>query len=166
MTLFSTVFKERPSKYLFHINEAVFWRICLAGALSGLAIWLIAAALDAFVLGQILCGSSGADTDICVNTVRTSSYLALVLVGVMMVPIMALHRVRRPLLVVIAATIALWGVAGMWTGGPWVLSLILTVVASMFVYATVVWINRIRGNVAAIVFLALFVLLTRLVIGL
>ena len=166
MTLVSKLFQEQPSTHLFHISAPVFWRICLVGAASGAATWLIAAALDAFVLGHIFCSGGAAGADICTNTVRTSSYLAAVLVGVMMVPIIALHRVRRPLLVVVAATVSLWGVIGMWTGGPWVLSFVLAVVASMLVYVALVWLNRIRGNIAALIFLAIFTLLVRLVVGL
>ena len=101
----------------------------------------------------------------CTNSAQIGAYVALVLVSVMLVPIVALNRVRRPLLVVLAAVGALWGV-GVSTAEAWWLSLIVTTVAFGFVYATAMWLNRIRGNVAAIIFLAIFILLARVVLSL
>ena len=41
----------------------------------------------------------------------------------MLVPVLAVFGIKRPLLVVIAATVSLWG-ATLWAGGSWILSLL------------------------------------------
>ena len=101
----------------------------------------------------------------CVNSAAWSSYIALVLVGTMMVPLLIMFGVKRPLVVVIAATVALWG-TNLWTSGLWTTSILWTIAASTLVYLAVIWINRIRGNAAAILFVAIFVLLARVVLSL
>lgn len=149
---------------MFPVTPAVFWRVVVSGMVGGVVTWLIALALDRFILKQIIC-SPTADPSMCTNSAQIGAYVALVLVSVMLVPIIALNRVRRPLLVVLAAVGALWGV-GVSTAEVWWLSLMVTTVAFGFVYATAMWLNRIRGNVAAIIFLAIFVLLARVVLSL
>lgn len=149
---------------MFPVTPAVFWRVVSSGMVGGVVTWLIALALDRFILKQVICGPT-ADPSMCMNSAQIGAYVALVLVSVMLVPIIALNRVRRPLLVVLAAVGALWGV-GVSTAEAWWLSLIVTTVAFGFVYATAMWLNRIRGNVAAIIFLAIFVLLARVVLSL
>ena len=161
---FEEVFHEEESGYMFPVTPAVFWRVVISGMVGGVVTWLIALALDRFILKQIICGPA-ADPSMCANSAQIGAYVALVLVSVMLVPIVALNRVRRPLLVVLAAVGALWGV-GVSTAEAWWLSLIVTTVAFGFVYATAMWLNRIRGNVAAIIFLAIFVLLARVVLSL
>lgn len=149
---------------MFSLTPTVFWRVIASGMIGGVMTWLIALALDRFILKQIICGPA-ADPAMCANSAQIGAYVALVLVSVMMVPIIALNRVRRPLLVVLAAVGALWGV-GVSATEAWWLSLIVTTLAFGFVYATAMWLNRIRGNIAAIIFLAIFVLLARVVLSL
>lgn len=161
---FKKVFHEEESDYMFPVTPAVFWRVVVSGTVGGVVTWLIALALDHFILKQIICGPT-ADPSMCASSGQIGAYIALVLVSVMLVAIIALNRVRRPLLVVLAAVGALWGV-GVSVTEAWWLSLIVTTVAFGFVYATAMWLNRIRGNVAAIIFLAIFVLLARVVLSL
>ena len=161
---FEKVFHEEESDYMFPVTPAVFWRVVISGMVGGVVTWLIALALDRFIVKQIICGPA-ADPSMCASSGQIGAYIALVLVSIIIVPIIALNRVRRPLLVVLAAVGALWGV-GVSATDTWWLSLIVTTIAFGFVYATAMWLNRIRGNVAAIIFLAIFVLLARVVLSL
>lgn len=161
---FEKVFHEEESDYMFPVTPVVFWRVVISGMVGGVVTWLIALALDRFIVKQIICGPA-ADPSMCASSAQIGAYIALVLVSVIIVPIIALYRVRRPLLVVLAAVGALWGV-GVSATEAWWLSLIVTTIAFGFVYATTMWLNRIRGNVAAIIFLAIFVLLARVVLAL
>ena len=100
---FEKVFHEEESDYMFPVTPAVFWRVVISGMVGGVVTWLIALALDHFILKQIICGPT-ADPSMCTNSAQIGAYVALVLVSVMLVPIIALYRVRRPLLVVLAAS--------------------------------------------------------------
>lgn len=160
----AVVFKEEMSRYIFNMTSGVFGRILLLGAGSGLVTWLLAYAINQYVVMPFFC-SNGEAAGICVNSTFVSANIAAVLVGIMVVPILAMISMKRSLLVVIAAIAALWNVAA-WVGGEWYISLLLTVLAYMVVFAAVAWINRLRGDLAAIVFLVIFVVLARLAITL
>ena len=165
MGIMARIFKEEPSKYTYYMSGAAFLRVVFMTVLAGAVTWLLAVAFDKWMLTPIFCSGSTANVSICADTTALGAHISAILVGVMTVPLLTLAGVKRPLLVVIAAIASLWGVAG-WTGGEWFLSLILTTLIFALVYTALVWLNRIRGNVGAIVFMALFVILTRVVLSL
>lgn len=160
----TVVFKEEMSRYIFNMSAGVFGRIVLLGAAAGVAVWLLSIAINQYLLVPFFCGSE--DTiSICMNSTTVASNIAALLVGVLAVPILAMISMKRALLVVIATVVALWGVAA-WVAGPWYVSLIWTILAYVSVYAILSWINRLRGDIAAIVFAVIFVVLARLVLSL
>ena len=159
------VFKEEPSDYTYHMTGAAFLRVVLMAIGAGLVTWLLALAFDKWMLTPVFCSGAAASTSVCADTTALGGSIATVLVGVMTVPLLTLAGVKRPLLVVIAAVASLWGMAT-WTSGAWIVSLLWTVGAFAAVYASLVWLNRIRGNAAAIVLMALIVLIARVVLSL
>ncbi len=157
------IFKEEMSRYVFNMTAGMFGRIVLLGAVAGAVTWLLALALERYLLTPFFCGADGSIT-ICMNSTMIASNISAVMVGVMAVPILAMISMKRALLVVIAAVAALWGVAA-WVAGPWYVSLLWTVLGYAVVFAALAWINRLRGDLAAILFIVLFVVLARLVIS-
>ena len=162
MSLLGNIFREQSSEYLYPMTKIMFFKVLAAALMSGVAVWLLTLAFDKLMISQIFCGSEN-NIAMCVNSLRYSSYITLVLVGILLVPVLLMAGVKRPLLVVIAATIALWGVP-MWTGGLWLVSLLWTMAAFVAVYAALIWVNRIRGNGAAILLLAIVVVVARFVL--
>ena len=163
MGLKATIFKEEMSRYIFNMPAGVFGRIVVLGAGAGLATWLLGYAINHFMMMPFFCGGDAAN-NVCLNSTVISANIAGVLVGIMAVPILTMISMKRSLLVVIAAVISLWNVAA-WMGGSWYSSLLWTIFAYAAVFAGMSWINRLRGDLAAIVFLALFVVLARLVVS-
>lgn len=157
------IFKEEMSRYIFNMTAATFGRLLLVGAMIGLFAWSLAIAMDKYMITPFFC-SDDAGVSVCLNSAVIGGNIATVLMGVMAVPLLAALRVKRAFLVALAAVVALWGVAG-WVAGPWYVSLLWTMGAYVVVYAVLAWINRLRGDGAAIVFIALFVLLARLVLA-
>lgn len=164
MAIKTIIFKEEMSRYIFNMSSTVFARILTLGAVAGLVTWLLAYAINNYVVEPFFCNGDAA-VGICLNSTFISANIAAVLVGVMSVPVLAMISMKRALLVVIAAVAALWNVAA-WVGGEWYVSLILTILAYTAVFAAVSWINRLRGDLAAIIFLVVFVVLARLVVSL
>lgn len=164
MGVAAVIFKEEMSRYVFNMTSSVFWRVVLLSGIAGLFTWLLALALDRYMLTPIFC-SSAEGVATCMNSTVMASNIAVVLIGVMTVPLLAMIHMKRSLLVVIAAVISLWGVAA-WVAGPWYVSLLWTIAAFIAVYVALSWINRLRGDLAAIVFMAIFVVLARFVLSL
>lgn len=164
MKLLSAIFREETSEYTYSFPKMSFLRILVALVVSGAVIWLLALAFDKFMITPVFC-SNADNISICANSTSIASYISLILVGVMLVPLLAVFGIKRPLLVVLAATASLWGVT-LWANGPWALSLIWVIVATVLVYLSLIWLNRIRGNWAAILFVMLFAILARVVLSL
>lgn len=160
-----TIFQNKTTDYLYGMSRVLFVRLMVISAIAGALIWVLALLLDRMILSQVFCNGGIEGILMCINSKMNSGYIALVLVSVMMVPMLVMANVRRPLLVVIAATCSLWGIT-VWTSGTWLVSLLYTVVAVMAVYAALLWLNRIRGNIAAIFFMVMFVALARFVLAL
>lgn len=165
MGVTAVIFKEQMSRYIFNMSSSVFWRIVMLAAGAGLATWLIGLALDNYILTPIFCNNAGANVSICTDSTVISSNIATLLVGIITVPLLAIIAVKRALVVVVAAIVSLWGVSA-WIAGPWYLSLLWVVGAYMAVYAVLAWINRLRGDLAALLFMTIFVVLARLVLAL
>ena len=157
------IFKEEMSRYIFNMTAATFGRLLLVGAMIGLFTWSLAFALDKYMITPFFCGGE-ANVSVCLNSAVIGGNIATVLMGVMAVPLLAALRVKRSFLVALAAVVSLWGVAGM-IAGEWYVALLWTVAAYIAVYAALAWINRLRGDAAAILFMAVFVLLARLVVA-
>lgn len=164
MKLLSAIFREETSEYTYSFSKMSFLRVLVALVVSGVAIWLLALAFDRFMITPVFCSNTD-NISICANSTIIASYVALVLTGILLVPLLAVFGVKRPLLVVVAATISLWGTT-LWANGSWILSMLWVLVATVLVYLALIWINRIRGNAAAILFMSLFVILARVVLSL
>lgn len=163
MNFLQKFFREVPSEHLYAMTVKTFVRLVVVSLSAGVITWLLALAIDRLLLGAVFCGGDAATNSICMNSVSFSSYIATVLTAIMLVPIVAVLRIKRPLLVVAAATIVLWG-ASIWTNGSWPISLLLNAVIFVLVYVAVSWINRLRHNVAAIIALAMFTVIARLIL--
>ena len=103
------IFKEEMSRYIFNMSAGAFARIVALGAAAGLVTWLLAYAINHYMMVPFFCNNDSA-TSVCLNSTTISANIAAVLVGVMIVPILAMISMKRALLVVVAAVIALWNV--------------------------------------------------------
>ncbi len=162
MRLIANIFKEEPSDNVQHMSLSVFWRIAIIGAGAGIAGWLLAMALDRLMLTPIFC--SGVDVNICTDSQIISSNVASILIGIIVVPILLVTGIKRPLLVVAAATIALWGVTA-WNANPWLVALPLVAISYALAYLAITWINRVRSNLIAIIAIVVLVVLARVVLS-
>lgn len=162
MGVAAIIFKEEMSRYMFNMTAGTFLRVITLGVSAGLLTWLMAFVMDKYLLTPIICADPTSATSICLNSTVVSANIAAVLVGIMTVPMLAMIHMKRALIVVVAAVASLWSVAA-WMAGPWYMSLLWTIVAYAAVYAALSWINRLRGDLAAILFLIIFAVLARLV---
>lgn len=163
MGAISVIFKEEMSRHTFNLTARTFTRILLLAAAVGLLTWLLAIALDKYMLTPMFCGrDEGLST--CLNSTVMGANIAAVLTGILAVPLIVVLRVKRALLVVIASVVVLWNVAA-WTSGAWYLSLLWAVAAYITVYASLVWINRLRGDFLAILLIIVFAIAARVVLS-
>ena len=77
---------------------------------------------------------------------------------------LARMRVYRPLLVVLAATVALWGLESSIASLPWYWGLLAVVVFFALAYGLFSWLARIRNFIMAVVITVVVVVVIRLLL--
>lgn len=135
--------------------------VCLSGILVGALIAIAYYLLSHFVFGAVMC-REGADTT-CGDAPGYAMTVAMIIGGLAGLITLAQVRVYRPLLVVLATAIALWGFHVLLGDMVWYWGLLLTAGLFGLTYMLFAWIVRLRSFVAAVVLVAVIVVLIRFV---
>jgi len=118
--------------------------IALTGLGVGIALWLLTLILDSFVLSPLIC-RGGSTPDECAAVTGYAEAIAALFVSAGGLVGLVKFRVYRPLLIVVAAAIALWGIVSLASAShPVYLVAIITAFMYAVAYTTFAWINRIR----------------------
>lgn len=153
----STLPDAQPQLIDMRANTII--QVVLLGIILGAVTWLLTLLLERFVITPVFC--SDAANGICVNASTVAGNIALVLGAIGGLLGLIRLGVYRPLLVVIAASIVLWGLAG-WMGGMlWYETLAWTVLLYGVVYAAFAWFVRPRFFLAAIILVLIVVIMAR-----
>lgn len=132
--------------------------VIILGALVGLLTWGLAWLLGTYVFEPILCG--GGDTR-CGSAPQYGEITATIVVAIGALLGLVRLRVFRPLLVVLAATVTLWGLIGMVTVFEWYWAALASLVLYALAYGLFVWVVRIRRFWLALVVVLLLVIAVR-----
>lgn len=111
------------------------------GAVTGALVWLLTLLLTRFVIQPIVCDM----LRVCGDTVAISGNVAAILGAVFGLTALIRWRARRPLLVVVAAVIALWGMAPWLYGLGWLESLTYSALLYALTYGVLYWLVRMRN---------------------
>lgn len=153
-------------------NEDVFagntsWRqlqsAAWIGAGAGVMIWILSYLLTNYVVGPVAC-RLGTSLIGCGEASYIASIIALILIGIVALIMAVRERLYRPLFVVLAATLVLWGVRGSWLAGGGYIGFLLTALVTAFVYATFTWLSTVRNFWVALGSTILTVVIFRLII--
>lgn len=149
--------ESQPS--IIEMNIKVFLRVVVAGLVVGLATWLLTYLLERFILQAIFCGGNQAAN--CSNSAVYAGNIAAVIMAIVGLTVLVKLSVFRPLLIVLATMVSLWGMAG-WLSG---LTLFETIVFSALLYAACyaayTWLARIRNAVVMVIVVVLVAIASR-----
>lgn len=144
---------------IIEMNIKAFLRVVLAGLIVGLITWLLTYLLQQFILQAIFCNSVQAEN--CSNSIVYAGNIAAVIMTIVGLTVLVKLSVFRPLLIVLATMVSLWGMAG-WLAG---LSLVETIIFSGLLYAicyaAYTWLARIRNAVVMIIVVVVVAIATR-----
>ncbi len=131
----------------------------LCGMGVGLIVAILYFLLNKFVFGAVLCrAQSPAD---CSQAPMYAMIVAVVIATIGGVANLARMRVYRPLLVGLAAAIALWGLHAVVANLAWYWGLLAAVVLFGLAYGVFAWLARIRNFILAVVVAVIAVVLVR-----
>lgn len=136
-----TPLDETATKFSVMTGRQAGQAMLLAGAAGAIA-WGLTVILDKYVFQAILCSGDG---ERCGMSLQYGAITASVLAGILMLLGLVRLGVFRPLLVVLAATVSLWGLVEMVRVWPWYYAVLAMVVLYALAYGTFSWISRIRN---------------------
>lgn len=134
--------------------------VVIAGAVVGAVIWGLFYLLNTFVFSSVLCRPQ-ASSD-CVNAPSYAMTVAIIIGSIAGLATLARMRVYRPLLVILAAAISLWGAQRITSGLTWYLALAVVALLFGLAYGLYAWIGRVRSFILAIVLSVILVVAIRL----
>lgn len=156
---------ENKSAVLPYIDmsQRQFANVLFAGLGIGIAMWLLQLILSKYVYGPIMCHDSAQATCSAVDNYANIS-AAFLATAAGLVALVRL-RVYRPLLVAIAALIAMWGLSAITSGMTWPAALATFAVLNAVTYGLFTWLARIRSFLLSVILIVIALVLIRLVLA-
>jgi hypothetical protein len=133
-------------------------RVLITGLVAGILVPLIGALIASFVIKPAFCGT-GQTAGICADGGNITAYhTAAILVGLAITAIFASWAIFRPLPLVVAVTIALWGFRAHFstlaTGSGWEYYVYLALLSALC-YGLFYWLMRLRNFPASLILSAI-----------
>lgn len=151
------------SPYIVSMARGELVGIAITGALTGLITIVLAYILNKFVFGAILC--RGTSLTECARTPEYAMAVAIILGAVVALFNLVRIRTYRSLLVVIAATLSLWGFTALVWNMPWYVAGIVSILLFALSYLLFAWLARIRSFVISVIAIVAMVVVTRLLLA-
>ncbi len=138
-----------------------FINVLVLGGLVGLLVWGVGAMLDRFVFDAYFC--QGDISSQCMSAQNYSAAAALLVGAIAALAGLIRLRVYRPLLVVIASFMSLWGLAQLSWTFDWMTGVAIMILLHALGFGLYSWIARIREFWIALFVVVVLVVAVRLV---
>lgn len=137
--------------------------IIAIGAVAGAVIWGLTLVLDTYVYKAILCNRDAAVQ--CASSQQYATITAAIIgAAAGLFGLVRLH-VFRPLLIVIAAFISLWGLLPLIAALPWYGGMLIAMVMYGLAFGVFAWLVRVRKFYIALIIVVLVVIAVRLILN-
>ena len=134
--------------------------VIVSGIAVGAVAWVLYYLLNMYVFSAVLCRPQ-APAD-CSNAPGYAMTVAVIIASIAGLAVLARMRVYRPLLVVLAAAISLWGFQHIISGMQWYVALPVVALLFGFSYGLYTWLGRLRSFILAVVISIILVVAVRL----
>ncbi len=135
-------------------------RSLLVGLGAGLVTAGVFYLLNTFIFGAVLCRGAAEG---CSNAPLYSAIVAMLVGAIGGLVALARVGIYRPLLVVAAATVSLWGIHSYLPNMTWYVGLVAIALLFALAYALYAWVARVRSFVVALLVTLILVVIVRLV---
>ena len=135
------------------------------GAIFGALTWVFTYILSQYVIGKIAC-SLGSSLVSCTDAVPVAAGVAVVLASIVGLVFLVRERAFRPLLIVLATIVTLWGINGSWLETPTFVTFLATLLLSALGYTVFGWFSRVRNFPVALAITVVLVIVFRIIIAL
>ncbi len=145
------------------IDRSSLFQPLIIGLGAGISTWLLTLLLDRFLLGPVLCTYS---PQYCGSSLLVAFVVASLATHFIALVALVRTGALRPLLVILAAVVSVWGMHVWFTGMPWWLATLYSGLLCSLGYMYYAWINRLLFFPVALVLTIVSVIATRLIIAL
>lgn len=148
---------------LLTVNSSFsWWQIALIGGSIGLLYWLLTILVGNYIIDPIFCRSA-VNAAACSNSVDLSGNITSILVGVIGLGLLVRLRAMRPLVVVLATAILLWGLASWINGLGWAEIAAWSGLLFGLAYVLFSWISRYNRSAPVLVSIVILLVVARVV---
>lgn len=160
MTETNTI-SESPSLIVMNYRKLIY--VAIVGLVTGLLIWGLTLLLDTYIYKALLCANETAQQ--CVSSTRYATTTATILGAAAGLFGLVRLQVFRPLLVVAAGIISLWGLLALVLPLGWYIELPIVMGLYAVAFAVFAWIVRVRHFWIALVSVIVLIVIVRLVLN-
>ncbi len=155
----ATIEKPMP---IIPMLRSDFMSVLAIGAVAGLLVWAIGFLFDRFVFDMYFCQNEISAQ--CASAKNYSAVAAGLIVALAALGGLVRVRVYRPLLVLIASFLSLWGLAQLSWGLEWSTGLPVMMLLYALAFGLYTWVARIREFWVSLIIVVLLVVAVRLVL--
>lgn len=158
----ATVYAETTPSSLIGMSRRQFGQVLLTGAIAGLIVWGMTFILDHYVYQLIFCRGANVRCD---SSMQYALVTAELLAAIFALFSLVRLQVFRPLLIVLAVVVSLWGVLTLTTNLPWFGAAMALAAMYALAYLLFAWIVRVRSFILAALITVVLVVIIRFVIN-
>jgi hypothetical protein len=137
--------------------------VIVTGLVAGLLVTGLAYVLDHFVFSAVLCRVQAPAN--CNDAPGYAMTVAIIIASIAALAVLVRQRVYRPLLVVLAAAISLWGIQRLTDSLPLYGEILVIGVFFGLAYGLFSWVSRIRSFIFAVIVAVVLVVAIRLALA-
>lgn len=156
------VYSETKPPAIIMTNARQMWQVIVTGIIVGLLVWGITWLFETYLYSIVLC--RGDLVAKCASAPHYAEATAIILAAGIGLFSLARLQVFRPLPIVVAAAISLWGLSVLTAAMPWFGAALSTAILYGLAYALFSWAVRIRSFLFAMVVVIVLVVIVRLAI--
>lgn len=138
-------------------------RVLVLGIIAGVFVWLLALLLHRYVFDVYLCQNGTREQ--CGSAKDYAVAVASFVAAIPALGALVRMRVYRPLLVVLASGISVWGVTQVGLNFGWLTGLAMVAVMHGLAFGAYAWLARIRNFWIALAAIVVVVIITRLILA-
>lgn len=139
-------------------NEVI--KVVALGLIAGLAVPFLSMLIASYVIDPIFCKAGENTFNVCATGGIVANHIAAIIVAIVSFIILTQWTVYRALLLVIAVTIAMWGLkkyADPLTSGPWLEYYLFFSLLHGLAFTFFYWILRVRNFIVSLILTVLAV---------
>lgn len=150
---------DQPTSVVTMSNSDLI-NILVVGGIVGLLVWGLGFLLNRYIFDVYLCQNEVSNQ--CAYAKNYAAGLAAVLVSFAALAVLLRFRIYRPLLVLIAAMVSMWGVVQLGWNFPWYQGALIALALYALAFGVFSWIGRVRDFWITLIIVSVLVVAVRL----